>query len=404
MSDLGEALRGVLNDPVPEPARRAARQHPSGFEPGAHLIGRDGTVTVATTEPVEPLWDGVFTRFGLDPKRYMIEEPVEMRSWDSLASQGKGQPNKVVQLFYWKIRVRGRSIMSDGADIDQLIEAIRKHKPAKKAPPTGDKDWWAFLSDWQIGKEGTEETVQRITQLPDLIRHRVSDLRKIGHSIESIYLAGMGDVCERCYGSYPQQLYTTVLNHREQRKVSRRLILKTIQAAAPLAQNIVVPAVPGNHGEERSDGKSVTDFGDNMDTEVFEQVADILAENPDAYGHVKFVIPRTQLSLSLHSAGRIIGLAHGHAASGASAVVAIDKWWKGQQMGRRAVGDADILVTAHRHHFMARQNPRPWFQCPTLDNGSQWFEETNGAGSVPGTLSFLVTPEGPHGWDELKIL
>jgi len=365
------------------------------------MIGRDGTVTVATETPVEPHWDDVLAVFGLDPEKYSVEEPVEFRAWDAAVGMGD-----VRRMFYWKIKVHTRINLGDGTDIDQLVDAIRKHRPAKKAAPSGTNDWWAFLSDWQLGKEGTAEyTVPRLLQLPDQIRHRVGDLRKIGYSIGTIYLPGMGDIAERCYGSYPMQQYTTELNHREQRKVARRLILKIIQAAAPLAEHIVVPAVPGNHGEERSDGAAVTDFGDNMDTEVFEHVQDILAENPDAYGHVKFVIPRTELTLTLESAGRIVGLAHGHQMSGVTAEKAAEDWWKGQQHGRRAIGDADFLVTAHRHHFAAKQNgPRAWWQCPSCDWRSQWFEERKGTPTIPGTLSFLVTPDNERGWAELSIL
>ena len=394
-------MKSVLNTTEPTPARRAAPQHPKGWEPGAHVIGRDGTVTVATPTAQEPQWDDVLAVFGLDPKRYTVEEPVEFRAWDAAVGMGD-----VRRMFYWKVKVHSRITLGDSADIDKLIDEIRSHRPAKKMPAPGDTDFWVFLSDWQIGKEGTiEHTVPRINQLPDLIRHRVGDLRKIGYGIDTIHLTGMGDIVERCYGSYPMQLYTTELNHREQRMVSRRLILKILRSVAPLAQHIVVEAVPGNHGEERSDGAAVTDFGDNMDTEVFETVEDIVKENPDAYGHVSFVVPKTELTLTLSSAGQTVSLAHGHQMNGASAEKAVEDWWKGQQHGRRPPGDADILITAHRHHSAFKQNgPRAWFQCPSNDWRSQWFEEKKGTPTVPGTMTLLTVPDGERPWDEWKIL
>jgi hypothetical protein len=400
VSERGESLLGLLNDPEVTPARRVAPSHPKGWEPGAHVIGRDGTVTIATATPQEPQWDDVLAVFGLDPKRYQVEEPVEFRAWDAAVGNGE-----VRRMFYWRIRVHTRISLADNVDVDQLIEVIRKHKPAKKAPPPGDSDFWAFLSDWQIGKEGTSFTLDRLALLPHQIRDRVTSLRRIGHGIGTIHLTGMGDIVERCYGSYPMQLYTTELNHREQRKVARRIILSLVKAVAPLAEHVVVEAIPGNHGEERSDGASVTDFGDNMDTEVFEHVADIVAENPDVYGNVRFVIPRTELTLTLSSADRIVALAHGHQMSGGNAEKAVEDWWKGQQHGRRPAGDADILITAHRHHWASKQNgPRAWFQCPSNDWRSQWFEERMGTPTVPGTLTLLTVPGSDRGWDELSIL
>lgn len=400
MSDQGEALRSILNDQDVVAARRQGTLHPKGWEPGAHVIGRDGTLTVATPTAQEPQWDDVLAVFGLDPKRYRVEEPVEFRAWDAAVGMGD-----VRRMFYWRIRVHTRVNLNDSADVDQLIDLIRRHKPSKRQPLSGNSDFWTFLSDWQIGKEGTKHTVERLARLPDQLTQRVRDLRKIGHSIGTVHLAGMGDIVERCYGSYPMQLYTTELNHREQRKVARRIILAIAKAAAPLAEHVVFEAIPGNHGEERSDGAAVTDFGDNMDTEVFEHVADILAENPDAYGNVKFVIPRTELTLTVESAGRIVSLAHGHQMSGSTAEKAVEDWWKGQGHGRRPAGDADILVTAHRHHWASKQNgPRAWFQCPSNDWRSQWFEEKKGTPTVPGTLTMLTVPDGERGWAELSIL
>jgi hypothetical protein len=191
-----------------------------------------------------------------------------------------------------------------------------------------------------------------------------------------------------------------------QRKLARRLILYAIDAHLG-AERIVVPVVGGNHGENnRVDGKVATTFADNSDLEVFEGVAEACAANPERYGHVSFVIPHEQLTLTLQpvEGGPILGLAHGHQAKrgGTTPQQRVAAWWAGQAFGMRPIGDADILLTGHHHHLSVIQDgPRTHFLAPTIDSGSQWWEETAGRPTVPGMLSFRITRDG---WDDLKLL
>ena len=198
------------------------------------------------------------------------------------------------------------------------------------------------------------------------------------------------------------QSFQVELDRREQVTVARRLIVKLLRQWAPLFDKVVVLAVPGNHGEHRQDGKAFTNFGDNDDTAVFEQVCEILSES-DAFKHVSWVIPKNELTVTLDCAGTVVGFAHGHQATrGANIAAKIEAWWKGQQHGRHPIGDADVLITAHYHHFAAKTDAgRTWLQCPTLDGGSTWFEHQSGARTMPGTLSVVV---GRGGWNHLEIL
>ncbi len=64
-------------------------------------------------------------------------------------------------------------------------------------------------------------------------------------------------------------------------------------------------------------------------------------------------------------------------------------------------GDSKILVTAHYHHFRAKQQgDRTWFQSPSLDKSLD-FTARSGMWSHPGVLTFTVNKKG---WDNLKIL
>jgi hypothetical protein len=198
------------------------------------------------------------------------------------------------------------------------------------------------------------------------------------------------------------QEFEVELDKRSQVRTARRLWIKGVETLAPLVSRMVCAGVGGNHGEERREGKAYTTFGDNADVEVVESAAEVLSAGP-AYAHVSHVIPNESLTLTLDIAGTITGLAHGHQARrGPTPQAKVKEWWKGQMFGMRPVGDATLLLTGHNHHLsLLVDGPRTHIQAPTMDSGSQWWEESAGVPSVPAGLSLTV---GPDGWDDLKLL
>jgi predicted phosphodiesterase len=203
------------------------------------------------------------------------------------------------------------------------------------------------------------------------------------------------------------QAFTVELNRRDQRKLARRLAAEVIRAAAKLTEQVVVVAVGGNHGENRRDGKAFTDFADNDDVAIFEEIAEAFAENPDAYGHVSFVIPNDELTVTLDVCGTLVTWAHGHQmGGGATAEAKAKSWLSGQALGKEAAGDCDLLVTGHYHHLcVAQWGKVGWIQAPALDGGSQWWRNKTGAHSPPGVLSLVVGSEvSAAGWSHLHTL
>jgi hypothetical protein len=192
------------------------------------------------------------------------------------------------------------------------------------------------------------------------------------------------------------QSFQADLDRREQTTVLRRILVKALTRWATFAPRIIVAAVPGNHGENRQNGKAYTTFGDNDDVAVMEQVAEIIRANPD-YDHISFVFPKNELTLTLDVNGTIVGLAHGHQVKGSA-----ESWWGKQAFGLQPIGDADILLTGHYHHLVVKQSgSRTHFQAPALDGGSQWFTEQAGVVAPAGLLTITV---GPFGWDDLRVL
>lgn len=398
-------------------ARRARSRPPAGFEPGVKFDPKTGTGELVTEprpadEPIE--WAGVFAHFGLDADQYAIVGPVEMRSWESwsrdVGDDGELGPTSTRWLYYYKARfeLRGES-SADRQSIDDLVESVARDRRVSKLS-VGDAALVVNLADWQAGKrdgDGTHGLIERARATIVDMRRRVVELRRIGVPVGTIYVAGLGDLVEGCDGHYAMQCFGVELNRRDQRKLARRLIKEIVKAASRLVESVVVVAVGGNHGENRKDGKAFTSFADNDDVSIFEEIAEALDENPDAYGHVSFVLPDADLTVTLDVAGTIVTWAHGHQfRGGATAEIKARKWLADQALGKTPAGDCDLLITGHYHHYRAAQwGAVAWLQCPALDGGSEWWRQLSGEHSPPGTLSVVVgSSVGARGWGHELIL
>jgi predicted phosphodiesterase len=229
----------------------------------------------------------------------------------------------------------------------------------------------------------------------------------MGVPVGVIYVAGVGDMIEGCDNHYAMQCFTVELNRRDQVKLARRLSAEVIRAASKLAERVVVVAVGGNHGENRANGKAFTDFADNDDVAMFEQIAEAFAENPDAYGHVSFVIPNDELTVTLDVCGTLVTWAHGHQfGGGATAEKKARSWLADQALGKHAPGDCDLLISGHYHHLcVAQWGAVGWVQVPALDGGSDWWRNLNGQHSPPGVASLVVgSSVSAAGWAHLHML
>lgn len=392
--DIAQLLEPIENGTAVEPSRKKEAE----WKSGAVWNGDNGTVTtdpIAGTDP--PEWSAVLSVFELDPAEYQVVEPVLFNAWHGATADGP-------QLFrQWKAKII-RRVHGEHVDVSELIDEIKKHKPAKPAP-VGDGAFCVVLADWQIGKEGTNGTVTRVLESTDSIEHRVKELRKIGRSLGTLYVLWTGDSVEGCVGHYEMQTFGVELDRRDQVKLTRRLLRDFLIRMSKIFDKVVVVAVAGNHGENRnSSGKAYTTFGDNDDLAVVEQVAEILASNQEAYGHVEFIIPRDHLAVTVEVAGWILGITHGHVArSGGTAETKLHTWFNKMAGGKQSIGNSDILVTGHYHHLrQADWGGCYWLQAPALDSGSEWWRLVSGEHSQAGILTFGVYPDKRVG--DLEVL
>jgi predicted phosphodiesterase len=389
--NLDDALDNLLKTTeIASVQKTEPRQRQAEWLPGVSWQGDEGTIT---TEPMEgeshPDWSGVLRLWGLDPEHFTVVEPVLFNVWgDTLGVLNRQWKGKVIR--------KGKQ---ETADIESLIQEIKKHKPRERKPIEGGASLVVCASDWQTGKrdgDGLKGLVGRWLQAIDDVEFRLKELKKLGRPIDSITVLCLGDLVEGCDGHYDIQTFTVEVDRRDQVKIARRLLRDALIRWSRIVPSITVAAIGGNHGENRKNGKAFTTLGDNDDVALVESVAEIFQANPEAYGHIKFAIPTDELSLTLEVHGKIIGITHGHLArSGQGVEGKLRRWIADQTLGRQRIGDCDILVTGHYHSFkLADWGGVKWLQAPALDGGSVWWRQSTGEIADVGVLTFLVSSQG----------
>lgn len=383
-----KALVGQADKEEHEPPKRDRKAQ---WVPGIEWKGDEGEVTTLPMEgEIAPDWTGVLRMWGLDPDYFAVVEPVLFNVWgDPLGALNRQWKGKVVRIQDSKTDY----------NLDKLKEEIKIHKRKKVEIIYGEGVFNVVLADWQLGKPeggGTEATAQRVLSAIEAVLRRVAELKRLKRPLGTLQIIWTGDSVEGCLGHYEMQTFGVDLDRRGQVNAVRTLLLEAIRVWSPHFDKVRLIAVGGNHGENRSsNGKAFTTLADNDDLAVIDQVKDVLAFNQEAYGHIEVIMAPDHLSLTVETAGWILGLTHGHTArSGSTAELKLKTWLSKMSLGRQPIGECDILVTGHYHHLrQADWGSVHWLQAPALDGGSEWFRLTTGEHSEPGVLTFATYPE-----------
>lgn len=377
----------------------------SGWKPDIEIneVTGVGEITHVGTDPdYRNKFAEILDGWGFSSDEYEIEGSVKASSWNMQLKGGE------VTTFYAFKGVVRRKRKGHDKYFQELFKQASK-KPIIKSPKVygGDTAFMFFMSDWQLGKSdlGVEATINRYDiALQDAVS-RIKHLRKIGVEIDEVHLVGLGDLTENCSLNYfASQPYNVELSLIEQYTLARAFIFKTVETFLPLADKIILTGVPGNHGEMTRSGKGqvLTSRLDNSDTMHIQIMQEIFNANKERYKKVTVEVPE-----GYHHTTTVKGITcsytHGHMSggSGGNPEVKIENWWKGQMYGFLPAKDSKILVTAHYHHFRAKQQgDRTWFQAGSIDKSLDFTART-GLWSHPGVLTFTINGKG---WDNLKLL
>lgn len=383
---LAERLARLVS-PGPNGSDLKALNIPEAWRPRMD-VGPEGGFVVSTPRPGNEMPDAanILAEFKLDPSAWAI---TSLR-------RGQWQTFKGEWLESMRVNVVPVGVLRENdLDLEKLVDEISKWKPKAKQKTTSGELAFVFApSDQQLGKKGsgggTIDSVARILETTEGGVHRLQELRKIGRNIGTTVIALLGDHVEgnvsqngRLQGQAGSDLGLT-----EQTRVGRRLLMSQIKAFAEISDKIIVPVVNGNHDEVT---RQVTaDPADGWNVEIASAVQDACAENPHL-SHVEFRFPESDhQTLAVNINGTMLGLFHGHQSKDPV------KYLSGQAAGQTALGNCDVWLSGHFHHFKTMDiGPRFWAQCPTLDPGSAWFRDRTGLESPAGILSMVIG----EGWD-----
>ena len=321
----------------------------------------------------------LFKDFNLDPTAWKVVN-VKRSTWQRY--DGEWLESKRISIIPAE-----QANKESQLDLEKLISEIQRWRPnARIKPSTGDLASVYAIGDTQYGKDagdGSEGTIRRVLEgiNESVIRHK--ELVKTGRAIGTVILPQLGDCIEGSTSQHGRVLGRSDLGVTAQVRLGRRMLMTWVKAFAPLSEQVVIPVVPGNHDEPHR--IVITNPVDSWQIEVVSAVQDACAEN-DALAHVQFRYPESDSStLAIKVGSSILGMAHGHQAKD------LAKWWEGQAIGRTPVGDADVLLSGHYHHFVAKQvGHRLWIQVPAMDGGSPWYRDRRGLESPTGIVGFVM--------------
>lgn len=395
--------------------RKPAEKHPVGFQPGIHVGQQGGEIVLRQDSAETPAdWTAVLRELlpeGFDPAEYEVDgSTVEVRAWDGNIGNGE-----LKRFYYFKAKIRRKGAGIDGVNLDDILAVARKAKPKKVAEVDNSRTYFVQITDLQAGQadgDGVQGLVNRALQIPALVKADLDALKKSGRAASKIFIPVTGDLVEGINGWYEMQTFSVQLDRREQVKLVRRLLTEILVEIASFGLPVHVATVPGNHGENRQDGKAFTTLGDNDDVAVVEQIAEAFALS-DKFGHVTFSFPhKERLSLTVEVEGWVVGLTHGHVARTTGTPAAkILNWFKNMAVARDPIGDADLLFTGHYHHLICQQLVGDtWLiQGGALCDASAWFSQTAGLVSDPcivkGTITRSQKIESliPYTWDRTRF-
>ncbi len=395
-SSLDKLLEVGPNGPAVEVTRRREK-HPTGFEPGIYVKQAGGELVIRQDSADAPVdWTAVLRELvpeTMNPDDYEIDgETVEVRAWDGNVGAGE-----IKRFYYFKAKIRRKSDDLLGINLDDILKAARQAKPKPVQEIDNDRTYFIQITDLQAGQadgDGVEGMVARALQIPKLVRDDIESLKKAGKPVTSIFVPMTGDLVEGVSGWYEMQTFSVSLDRREQVKLVRRLLSEILIDVSSLGLPVHVAVVPGNHGENRQNGKAYTTLGDNDDVAVVEQIAEAFALS-EKFRHVTFSFPATnRLSLTVEVQGWIAALSHGHLSrSGSSPSDKIKNWFKNMAAIKDPVGDADILFVGHYHHLILMQliGDLLLIMGGALCDASDWFSQSLGLVSDPCIAKGTIT-------------
>ena len=374
-----------------EPA--AVIKAPKDFRPGVVFDGSEGT---ATTEGLSelPNFDEFLLQRGYPPEEYEIIGTPRTSQWQ----QREG--GDYLTSYRFTFRKKALAI-----DLPNLFATARKNKNSVRTKKLTEKALVICPADLQVGKGasrgGHEELVARVLASFDKIELQM----KRGY--ERIYILDMGDIIESFDSKAKfEQVSSNTLSPMQQTDLAASLMFELVKRAAKYAP-VTYGSIASNHCQNRFMGQAVGKPGlDDWGIVILQQLRRLTTELDM---NVDYLIPQPDdEGFAFQYGVNTIGAVHGHQAARPAGV---KKWWSDASFGNQWASACDVLISAHFHHLALEelgqrhdgQGSKFWVQCPTSDNGSDWYRRKAGTDSSTGILTIELDKHVPFSGSVTKL-
>lgn len=356
---------------------------PEGWTSGVQWDGESGEVTTPPIpEGQEVDWEDVLSVFGLSPDTHMIDGPVRFSVWDV--------PGHGLQRAY-----RARVVIKPerAFEVDDLLDEIYLDEIN---PPTTTGQYWLTLQigDTHIGK-GVDDGggTQAICN-----QWKTSVTRALqGFNGAGIHLAFLGDLIEGIVSNDGKNVTGNDLSLTEQLRVARHMVNWTILEAMEHTTNIVISAVPGNHGDTTRSFK--TNMTDSYDIDIVAAAKQAFDLAHGKMAHVEWYFPERKDGYVTYQVGDTTFTSiHGHLFKG-QPIEGARKWWSGLSFNKRPPASSQILMSGHYHHLqVVNLTADKWLMfSPSLETESNWLVQKDGSSARPGILAYKTIDGYPYG-------
>lgn len=347
------------------------------YTPETTFDGSSGHIQTGTMKATDPVdYTDLLKQFGYDPDAVQIVGSVRTSRWQ--------QREDGEWLVAYRFNIAPRQTISS-LDLELLVKQAKARKPVG-----GQGHWLVFqASDLQLGKRSRDGSTEQIVEnYLDTLQRSVEQYRHLKRlGVEGIQICMPGDCIEGNVSQNGRNLWLTQETVTEQTRILRRLMVAAVDAFRPLADQVHLDVVNGNHDEAQRQQNTYP--GDGWATECAIAVHDALELNPAAYGHVSVRTPdKWSGSMTVPVGDTVVTIAHGHQWRNRTKGM---QWWSGQTFTRQPAGAAHILQHGHFHSFeVETDGGRTRICSPALDCGSDWYRDRTGSESAPGGLVYLL--------------
>lgn len=372
----------MLENLQPAPKLSAQPQYKAAVE----FDGTQGTATTPgyTQEPAN--FDEFLLSAGIDPTGIEIIPPVRTSRWQ------QREDGEWLTSYRFSFRKKQADL-----DLPALLAAAKKVK-LQRPTQVSEKALVIAPADLQVGKTGsrggTPELIARLFATYDQIEQQLK-----ANKYEHIWILDMGDIIESVSNAAMyNQLESNDLSPMQQTDYAAALMLELIKRAVKYAP-VTYGSVASNHCQNRFKGQQVGRPGlDDWGIVILQQLRRITTE----LGlDVDYLVPHPQdEGFAFRYGVNTIGVIHGHQASRPDG---IKKYWQQASFGNQWSQACDVLLSAHFHHLRVEElgqrfdglGSKFWVQCPTSDNGSDWYRRTSGEDSTTGILTIELHKDKP---------